>query len=85
MNEKKLLYVKEGRKYKPISEYYSYDYLPFGHYLLHVCEGSTSFRLLIEPEYAKVLAALYEYKDEACKVLMNSLGYRTVTPMTEKQ
>ena len=76
MNEKKLLYIKKGRKYEPIAEHLRTDYFSFGNYLLHVCKGGRSFKLIIDPEYAKVLSALYEYRDEACKVLMEGLKVR---------
>jgi len=85
MNDKKLLYVKEGRKYKPIAEYYTTDYMGFGHYLVHICKGSTSFKLILNPEYANVLAALHEHRDEACKVLMKGLEYQTKTPITDRE
>lgn len=73
--EDKKIYVKRGRKYEPIAEYYTTDHLGYGTYLLHICKGSRSFTLMLKPEYANILAALREHRDESCKILMESLKY----------
>jgi hypothetical protein len=56
---KKLYYIKEGRRYVPVSEYDSdlLDSLPKGNHLVSVYPGGASRRYSIDPAYAPMIAA----------------------------
>lgn len=56
---KKIYYIKQGRRYVPVSEYDSdlLDSLPKGDHLVSVYPGGASRRYSIDPAYAPMIAA----------------------------
>jgi len=56
---KKLFYIKEGRKYVPVSEYDSdlLDAMPKGTHIIMSYPGGKSTRYNIDPNYAAMIAA----------------------------
>jgi hypothetical protein len=56
---KKIYYVKEGRRYKPVAEYDNdlMDSFHKGNHLVMVYPGGTSRRFNIDPAYAPMIAA----------------------------
>jgi hypothetical protein len=89
---KKIYYVKEGRKYKPVSEYDSdlVDSFHKGTHLVMVYPGGASRRYDIDPDYASLIAASRIAEDAISKAIMDAselrLGYKSrERSMTQEQ
>ena len=85
---KKLYYIKEGRKYVPVSEYDSdlLDALPKGTHIIMSYPGGKSTRYNIEPNYAAMIAAGRVAEDAISKAVQLSSEMRPHRePITEKQ
>ena len=87
---KKLFYIKEGRKYVPISEYDSdlIDAFTKGTHLVQVYPGGQSRRYNIDPAYAPMIAAGRVCEDAISRVIMEKSALRIPEkhhPITEDQ
>jgi hypothetical protein len=85
---KKVYYVKEGRRYKPVAEYDSdlMDSFHKGNHLVMVYPGGTSRRFNIDPAMAPMIAAGRVAEDAMCKAMMDASELRPQrTPLTEGQ
>ena len=85
---KKIDYVKEGRRYKPVAEYDSdlIDSFHKGNHLVMVYPGGTSRRFNIDPAMAPMIAAGRVAEDAMCKAMMDASELRPQrTPLTEGQ
>jgi len=56
-------YLKEGKRFIPANDPHALDGLNNGMWLVEVKEGSTACTTLKDAEYAKLDAALYEFKE----------------------
>lgn len=84
---KKIFYIKEGRKYVPISEYDNdfLDSIGYGDHLLSVYKNG-SCRQKVTPAFAPMIAAGRFSKDAVTNSIRSSLALRpTSTPITEGQ
>ena len=85
---KKLYYIKEGRKYVPVSEYDSdlLDALPKGTHIIMSYPGGKSTRYNIEPNYAAMIAAGRVAEDAISSAVVKASEMRPHNkPITEKQ
>lgn len=87
---KKLYYIKEGRKYVPVSEYDSdlLDSFSKGTHLVQVYPGGSSRRYNIDPNYAAMIAAGRVCEDAISRVIMEHSALRVPEkhrPLTEDQ
>jgi len=85
---KKLYYIKEGRKYVPVSEYDNelLDSFPKGNHLVMSYPGGTSRRFNIDPAYAPMIAAGRVAEDAVCAAITEAAKYRPQrTPITPGQ
>lgn len=87
---KKLFYIKEGRKYVPVSEYDSdlLDAFTKGTHMVQVYPGGSSRRYNIEPAYAPMIAAGRVCEDAISRVIMEHSALRVPEkhkPLTEEQ
>jgi hypothetical protein len=85
---KKIYYVKEGRRYKPVAEYDSdlMDSFHKGNHLVMVYPGGTSRRFNIDPNYAAMIAAGRYAEDAICRAISKAAELRPQkTPITEAQ
>jgi hypothetical protein len=85
---KKIYYVKEGRRYKPVAEYDNdlMDSFHKGNHLVMVYPGGTSRRFNIDPNYAAMIAAGRLAEDAICKAINKASELRpSKTPITEAQ
>jgi hypothetical protein len=85
---KKIYYVKEGRRYKPVAEYDNdlMDSFHKGNHLVMVYPGGTSRRFNIDPALAPMIAAGRVAEDAMCKAMMNASELRPQrTPLTDGQ
>lgn len=85
---KKIYYVKEGRRYKPVAEYDSdlVDSFHKGTHLVMVYPGGTSRRFNIDPNYAAMIAAGRVAEDAVCRAMMDASELRPArTPITPAQ
>jgi hypothetical protein len=85
---KKIYYVKEGRRYKPVAEYDNdlMDSFHKGNHLVMVYPGGTSRRFNIDPAMAPMIAAGRVAEDAMCKAMINASELRPQrTPLTEGQ
>jgi hypothetical protein len=85
---KKIYYVKEGRRYKPVAEYDNdlMDSFCTGNHLVMVYPGGTSRRFNIDPALAPMIAAGRVAEDAMCKAMMDASELRPQrTPLTEGQ
>lgn len=85
---KKLYYVKEGRKYVPISEYDSdlLDSFPKGCHIIMSYPGGKSTRYGIDPAYAPMIAAGRVAEDAICKAIHAASEAKPKEyPITERQ
>jgi hypothetical protein len=85
---KKIYYVKEGRRYKPVAEYDSdlMDSFHKGTHLVMVYPGGTSRRFNIDPALAPMIAAGRVAEDAMCQVMIKSSELKPrQTPLTEAQ
>jgi hypothetical protein len=85
---KKIYYVKQGRRYKPVAEYDSdlLDSFHKGNHLVMVYPGGTSRRFNIDPNYAAMIAAGRLAEDAICKAINKASELRpSKTPITEAQ
>jgi hypothetical protein len=85
---KKIYYVKEGRRYKPVAEYDNdlMDSFHKGNHLVMVYPGGTSRRFNIDPNYAALIAAGRVAEDAICKALVKASELRPQrTPLTTGQ
>jgi hypothetical protein len=85
---KKIYYVKEGRRYKPVAEYDNdlMDSFHKGNHLVMVYPGGTSRRFNIDPNYAVMIAAGRVAEDAMCKAMMDASELKPQqTPLTEGQ
>ena len=85
---KKIYYVKEGRRYKPVAEYDNdlMDSFRTGNHLVMVYPGGTSRRFNIDPALAPMIAAGRVAEDAMCKAMMDASELRPQrTPLTEGQ
>lgn len=75
---KKLYYIKEGRKYVPVSEYDSdlLDSFPKGNHLVMCHPGGSSRRFNIDPNYAAMIAAGRIAEDVISKKIMEASEIR---------
>jgi hypothetical protein len=75
---KKIYYVKEGRKYVPVSEYDSdlVDSFHKGTHLVMVYPGGASRRYNVDPNYAAMIAAGRVAEDVISKHIMNATEIR---------
>lgn len=71
-------YIKEGRKYKPVSYYDSQvmDGFPVGSHIVMVYKGGSSRRYNIDPNYAAMIAAGRLAEDEISKALCKASDLR---------
>ena len=85
---KKLYYIKEGRKYVPVSEYDS-DFLDSytkGTHLVMSYPGGKSTRYNIDPNYAAMIAAGRVAEDKISEVIYKASELRPKqNPLTEGQ
>jgi hypothetical protein len=85
---KKIYYVKEGRRYKPVAEYDNdlMDSFHKGNHLVMVYPGGTSRRFNIEPALAPMIAAGRYAEDAICTAIMKASELRPAkTPITPAQ
>lgn len=85
---KKIYYIKEGRKYIPVSEYDDdlIDSFHKGTHLVMVYPGGQSRRYTIDPNYAAMIAAGRLAEDEICRAITKASELRPQrTPITEGQ
>jgi hypothetical protein len=85
---KKIYYVKEGRRYKPVSEYDSdlVDSFHRGTHLVMVYPGGSSRRYNIDPAYAPMIAAGRYAEDAICRAMLTASELRPQrTPITLAQ
>ena len=85
---KKIYYVKEGRRYKPVSEYDSdlVDSFHRGTHLVMVYPGGSSRRYNIDPALAPMIAAGRYAEDAICRAISKASELRPQkTPITEAQ
>lgn len=85
---KKIYYVKEGRRYKPVAEYDSdlIDSFHKGIHLVMVYPGGQSRRHNIDPNYAAMIAAGRVAEDAVCRAMMTASELRPArTPITPAQ
>lgn len=85
---KKIYYVKEGRKYVPVSEYDSdlLDSFSKGTHLVMVYPGGSSRRYDIDPNYATMIAAGRVAEDAICRAITKASELRPQrSPITEGQ
>jgi hypothetical protein len=85
---KKIYYVKEGRRYKPVAEYDNdlMDSFHKGNHLVMVYPGGTSRRFNIDPAMAPMIAAGRVAEDAMCKAMMDASELKPQrTPLTEAQ
>jgi hypothetical protein len=85
---KKIYYVKEGRRYKPVSEYDSdlVDSFHRGTHLVMVYPGGSSRRYNIDPALAPMIAAGRYAEDAICRAISKASEMRPQkTPITEAQ
>jgi hypothetical protein len=85
---KKIYYVKEGRRYKPVAEYDNdlMDSFHKGNHLVMVYPGGTSRRFNIDPALAPMIAAGRVAEDAMCKAMMDASELRPQrTPLTDGQ
>jgi hypothetical protein len=87
---KKLYYIKEGRRYVPVSEYDSdlLDAFPKGNHLVMSYPGGTSRRFNIDPNYAAMIAAGRVAEDAISKTIMEKSALRVPErkqPLTPEQ
>jgi hypothetical protein len=84
--EDKTLYVKRGRRYMPVLEHTTYDFMAEGHYLVTVKPGSKQLTLLLTPDEAPLKAALRHPTDVLARLLVEaSKGRPMREPITQKQ
>lgn len=85
---KKLYYIKEGRKYVPVSEYDSdlLDAMPKGTHIIMSYPGGKSTRYNIDPNYAALIAAGRVAEDAICQAIAKASALRPLnTPITPEQ
>jgi hypothetical protein len=85
---KKIYYVKEGRRYKPVAEYDNdlMDSFHKGTHLVMVYPGGSSRRYNIDPNYAAMIAAGRVAEDAVCRAMMDASELRPArTPITPAQ
>ena len=85
---KKIYYVKEGRRYKPVAEYDNdlLDSFHKGNHLVMIYPGGTSRRFNIDPALAPMIAAGRVAEDAMCKAMMDASELKPKqTPLTEGQ
>jgi hypothetical protein len=85
---KKIYYVKEGRRYKPVAEYDPdlMDSFHKGNHLVMVSPGGTSRRFNIDPALAPMIAAGRVAEDAMSTVMMKASELKPQrTPLTEGQ
>jgi hypothetical protein len=85
---KKVYYVKEGRRYKPVAEYDNdlMDSFHKGNHLVMVYPGGISRRFNIDPNYAGMIAAGRVAEDAMCKAMMDASELKPQrTPLTPGQ
>jgi hypothetical protein len=85
---KKVYYVKEGRRYKPVAEYDSdlMDSFHKGNHLVMVYPGGTSRRFNIDPAYAPMISAGRYAEDAISRAISKAAELRPQrTPITEAQ
>jgi hypothetical protein len=87
---KKLFYIKEGRKYVPVSEYDSdlMDAFTKGTHMVQVYPGGSSRRYNVDPAYAPMIAAGRVCEDAISRVIMERSALRIPEkqkPLTEDQ
>ena len=75
---KKIYYIKEGRRYVPVSEYDSdlLDSFSKGTHLVMVYPGGSSRRYNIDPNYAAMIAAGRVAEDAISKTIMEASALR---------
>lgn len=84
--EDKTLYAKRGRRYIPVREHTTYDFMAEGHYLLTVKPGSKQLTLLLTPDEAPLKAALRHPTDVMAKLIVEaSMGRPSSHAITKKQ
>lgn len=83
---KKIFYVKEGRRYVPVSEYDSdlTDSFAKGNHLVMVYPGGQSRRYNVDPNYAALIAAGRVAEDAISRSLMEASEIRLRRPDREK-
>lgn len=85
---KKVYYVKEGRRYKPVAEYDSdlMDSFAKGNHLVMCYPGGTSRRFNIDPALAPMIAAGRYAEDAISRAISKAAELRPQrTPITEAQ
>ena len=85
---KKIYYVKEGRRYKPVAEYDNdlMDSFHKGNHLVMVYPGGTSRRFNIDPALAPMIAAGRYAEDAISRAISKAAELRPQrTPITEAQ
>jgi hypothetical protein len=85
---KKIYYVKQGRRYKPVAEYDNdlIDSFHKGNHLVMVYPGGSSRRYNIDPNYAAMIAAGRVAEDAICNAITKQSELRPHrTPLTEGQ
>ena len=85
---KKLYYIKEGRKYIPVSEY-DQDLMssfPKGTHIVMCYPGGQSTRYKIDPAYAPMIAAGRLAEDAICKAIHDASEAKPKErPITDRQ
>ena len=85
---KRTYYIKEGRSYKPVSEYDSdlCDAFPKGTHLVQCYPGGALRRYNIDPAYAPMIAAGRVAEDAISRRIMEASDMRPKSaPMTQEQ
>jgi hypothetical protein len=86
--KKKTYYIKEGRKYIPVSEYDQEfcDSFPKGDHLVQCYPGGSLRRFNVDPKLAPMIAAGRFAEDVICKAMMRASDLRPKrAPLTEGQ
>lgn len=85
---KKVYYIKEGRKYVPVSEYDSdlLDSFPKGTHIVMCYPGGASRRYNIDPNYAAMIAAGRVAEDTICTAMVKASELKPQrSPITPEQ
>ena len=85
---KKIYYVKEGRRYRPVAEYDSdlLDSFPKGNHIVMCYPGGSSRRYGIDPAYAPMIAAGRVAEDAICRAIyQESEAKPKQRPITKRQ
>ena len=80
------IYVKRGKRYKPIYEYDAAvcDSFPEGSHLVVSEPGSQIRRFRVDPDKAPVMAAIMEHRDKIIKVITEQMRMKPARTVDER-